>query len=44
MVFRKGGRLRYIVSIYYDGIQLEIDNKFVYLGAIFTTRGSFHKQ
>ena len=44
MVFRKGGRLRDIVSIYYDGIQLEIDNKFVYLGATFTTRGSFHKQ
>ena len=36
MVFRKGGRLRDNISFYYDGAELEIVNKFVYLGVIFT--------
>ena len=43
MVFRKGGRLRDNISFYYDGSELEIVNKFVYLGVTFTTGGSFHE-
>ena len=43
MVFRKGGRLRDNISFYYDGAELEIANKFVYLGVTFTTGGSFHE-
>ena len=43
MVFRKGGRLRDNISFYYDGAELEIVNKFVYLGVTFTTGGSFHE-
>ena len=42
MVFRKGGRLRDNISFYYDGAELEIVHKFVYLGVTFTTGGSFH--
>ena len=43
MVFRKGGRLRDNISFYYDGAELKIVNKFVYLGVTFTTGGSFHE-
>ena len=43
MVFRKGGRLRDNISFYFDGVELEIVNKFVYLGVTFTTGGSFHE-
>ena len=39
MVFRKEGRLR-DNKFYYDGAELEIVNKFVYLGVTFTTVGS----
>ena len=31
MVFRKRGRLQGNVSFYYDGAELEIGNKYVYL-------------
>ena len=31
------------MSFYYDGAELEIVNKFVYLGVTFTTGGSFHE-
>ena len=43
MVLRKGDRLRDNISFYYDGAELEIVNKFVYLGVTFTTGGSFHE-
>ena len=43
MVFRKGGRLWDNIPFYYDRAELEIVNKFVYLGATFTTGGSFHE-
>ncbi|MCG8047974.1 MAG: reverse transcriptase family protein, partial [Candidatus Thiodiazotropha endolucinida] len=43
MVFRKGGRLSENLHFYYDGNELEIVNKFVYLGITFTTGGSFHE-
>lgn len=43
MIFRKGGRLPENLNFYYEGIQLEIVNKFVYLGVTFTTGGSFHE-
>ena len=36
MVFKKGGRLQYNISFYYDGAELEIVSKFVYLGVTFT--------
>ena len=43
MIFRKGGRLQDNISFYYDGAELEIVNKFVYLGVTITTGGSFHE-
>ena len=43
MVFRKGRRLPNNISFYYDGAELEIVNKFVYLGVTFTSGGSFHE-
>ena len=42
MVFRKGGRLPENLHFFYDGSELEIVNKFVYLGVTFSTGGSFH--
>ena len=39
MVFRKGGRLRDNISFYNEGAELEVVNKFVYLGVTFTTGG-----
>ena len=41
MVFRKGGRLPDNLAFYYDGHQLEIVNKYTYLGIVFTSGGSF---
>ena len=35
--------LNLCLTVYYDGSELEIVNKFVYLGGTFTTGGSFHK-
>ena len=42
MVFRKSGRLPENLHFFYDGSELEIVNKFVYLGVTFSTGGSFH--
>ena len=41
MVFRKGGFLPQNLRFMYDGQNLEIVNKFVYLGIVFTTGGAF---
>lgn len=41
LVFRKGGRLSANINFYYGESNLEIVNKFVYLGIVFTTTGSF---
>ena len=41
IVFRKGGFLRRNLTFKYGDIALEIDNKFVYLGIIFTVGASF---
>ena len=41
MVFRKGGILPRNLAFYYNGQQLEIENKFRYLGVVFTVGGSF---
>ena len=41
MIFRKGGRLPNNIIFHYGGEQLEIVNKFVYLGIVFSTGGSF---
>ena len=41
MVFRKGGVLPRNLKFYYNGQQLEIVNKFRYLGVVFTAGGSF---
>ena len=41
MIFKKGGRLPNNLSFTYGGDQLEIVKKFVYLGIVFTTGGSF---
>ena len=43
MVFRKGGRLPENLHFYYGGSELEIVNKFVYLGVTFSTGVSFHE-
>ena len=43
MVFRKGGILRDNISFYFDGTELEIVNKFVYLGVTFTSGCSLHE-
>ncbi|MCG8046233.1 MAG: reverse transcriptase family protein, partial [Candidatus Thiodiazotropha endolucinida] len=40
MVFRKGGRLPNNLDFIYDDVNLEIVNKFCYLGVVFTTGGS----
>ena len=41
MVFRKGGVLPRNLKFYNNGQQLEIVNKFRYLGVVFTAGGSF---
>ena len=41
MVLRKGGILPRNLTFYYNGQQLEIANKFRYLGVVFTAGGSF---
>lgn len=41
MIFRKGGRLPNDIQFNYGGNPIEIVNKFVYLGIVFTTGGSF---
>ena len=40
MVFRKGGRLREDLNFIYNNSQIEIVNKFCYLGVVFTAGGS----
>ena len=41
LVFKKGGRLPVNLNFYYGNDVLEIVNKFVYLGIVFTPGGSF---
>ena len=41
MVFRKGGLLPQNLRFVYDGQNLEIVSKFMYLGIVFTTGGAF---
>ena len=41
MIFRKGGRLPENISVKYGDQELEIVNRFVYLGIVFTAGGSF---
>lgn len=41
LIFRKGGILNRNLAFYYDNIQLEIVNKFSYLGVVFSSGGSF---
>ena len=41
MVFRCGGLLRRNLAFLYDGKQIEIVQRFTYLGIVFTIRGSF---
>ena len=41
MVFRKGGQLPNNLAFFYDGQNIEIVSRFVYLGIAFTTGGSF---
>ena len=41
MVFRKGGMLSRNLEILYQGKSIDIVNRFSYLGAVFTTGGSF---
>jgi len=41
MVFKKGGRLAENLNIYYENSELEIVNRHVYVGIVFTTGGSF---
>jgi len=41
MFFRKGRRLRNNISFTYVGASIDIVSKFVYLGIVFTTGGSF---
>ena len=41
MIFRKGGTNRRNVKFDYNGVNIDIVNKFTYLGVVFTTGGSF---
>ncbi|XP_052787930.1 uncharacterized protein LOC128222834 [Mya arenaria] len=43
MVFRKGGRLSRNVKFMYKGRELDIVDRFTYLGIVFTPGGSFSK-
>ena len=40
MIFRKGGRLPNNLNSIYNNINVEIVNKFCYLGVVFTSGGS----
>ena len=44
MIFKKGGRTPANLQFNYDIGCLEIVNKFVYLGRVFTTGGSFSEE
>ena len=41
VIFRKGGRLPSNISFRYDGINIDMVGKFVYLGIAFSSGGSF---
>jgi hypothetical protein len=41
MIFKKGGRLPRNTRVIYDGSEIEIMNKFTYLGIVFSCGGSF---
>ena len=41
MVFRKRGRLKRELRVYYNNNEVEIVSQFTYLGIVFTTWGSF---
>ena len=41
VVFRKGGKLSVKDKWYYDGKELEVVKHFIYLGAVFSSGGSF---
>ena len=41
MIFRKGGTNRRNVKFDFNGVNIDIVNKFIYLGVVFTTGGSF---
>ena len=41
MIFQKGGTNRRNVKFDYNGVNIDIVNKFTYLGVVFTTGGSF---
>jgi hypothetical protein len=41
MIFRKGGRLPRNIRVMYNGSEIEIVNKFTYLGIVFSCGGSF---
>ena len=41
LVFRKGGKLSVKDKWYYDGRELEVVKHFIYLGAVFSSGGSF---
>lgn len=43
MIFRKGGNLKRDMSFHFQGENIEIVNKFVYLGITFSTGGSFNE-
>ena len=40
MIFRKGGKISSNLKFYYDNVEIEIVNKFTYLGIVFTSGGS----
>ena len=42
MIFRRGGHLRRNIRFVYQDKEIEIINKFTYLGVVFTTGGSFN--
>ena len=42
MVFKDGGQWPQRLNCIYGGDQIDIVNKFSYLGIVFTTGGSFH--
>jgi hypothetical protein len=43
MFFRKGGRIARNTRLFYNGLEIEIVNKFTYLGIVFTSGGSFEQ-
>ena len=42
-IFRRGGTLRRNLTFSYDSNDVEIVNKFTYLGVVFTTGGSLYE-